>query len=309
MTPYMSARAKLSALVAAVLTVAAGCRYADVGRDEPFTFTERETVESADRHGGECSLHVYSFEGMGKAHRNHSGSDVCGGWSIEWPEPSMGLGSDMLDAVRSRIIEIAFSNNYWGYDSENPPKTLDAAKAAYKAELRKRLDCRQMEACSADCDGMACEHICSHWNFVVDAKVSLPFGVKGGEAWYARPVICITKDGYANDGGNGCHSYFICETISLPDGKRLGAEDYFAKDELWAVAELAFEKMLEQNKLSLDDTFDQESTKVDVSDLEMTVGRDGVTWTFPAYSVLPGCYGVLSSVVPWSEIEPYRKQK
>jgi hypothetical protein len=302
----MSATARLSGLVVAAVAIAAGCRYADVNGQEPFTFTECGTVESAERHGGGCSLHVYSFEGTGRAHGEHPGSDVSGGWSVEWPERSIGLDDGMLELVRKRIIEISFAGNYWGFDKAHPPSTLDAAEAAFKAELRKRLDCRRMGACSAGCDGIDCEHICSRWNFVVDAKVDLPFGLNGGKAWYARPVICLTNDGYANDGGNGCHSYFVSEVISLPDGKRLGAEDYFAKDELWAVAELAFEKMLEQNRLSIDDTFEKESTKVDIGDLEMTVERDGITWTFPPYSVMAGCYGVLSATVSWSELEPFR---
>ena len=292
--------------VAAVLIVA-GCRYADVCGVAPFTFKERETVEPVATHGGGCSLHVYSFEGTGRAHGEHYGSDVSGGWSIEWPEPSMGLGADILDVVRKRIITIAFSGNYWGYDAGNPPKTLADAEAAYKAELRKRLDCRRMDACIGGCDGIACDHICSHWNFVIDAKVGLPFGLKGGEAWYARPVICLTNDGYANDGGNGCHSYFVAEVISLADGRRLSAADYFAKDKLDALGHLAFVKMLEQNKLSIDDTFEKDATKVSAADLAMTVGNDGVTWTFPAYSVMAGCYGVLSATIPWRELEPYRR--
>ena len=37
------------------------------------------------------------------------------------------------------------------------------------------------------------------------------------------------------------------------------------------------------------------------------VGGDGVTWTFPAYSVMAGCYGVLSATIPWRELEPYRR--
>lgn len=289
------------------MTIAAGCRYADVGGIEPFTFTESETVEPAKKHGGGCSLHIYSFEGTGRAHGNHPGSDVSGGWSVEWPESAIGLDADMLDLVRKRIIEISFAGNYWGFDKAHPPSTLEEAKSAYKAELHKRLDCRRMEACSAGCDGIECDHLCSRWNFVVDSKVDLPFGLNGGEPWYARPVICLTNDGYANDGGNGCHSYFISEVISLPDGKRLGAEDYFAKDKLLAVAKLAFEKMLEQNKLSIDDTFEKESTKVDINNLKMTVEQDGVTWTFPPYSVMAGCYGVLSATIPWSELALYRK--
>ena len=282
--------------VAAVLIVA-GCRYADVGGVEPFTFTERESVEPAAKHGGGCSLHIYSFEGVGRAHGEHYGSDVSGGWSVEWPEPSMGLDDGMLEVVRRRMIVLAFSGNYWGYDEENPPKTLADAEAAFKAELRRRLDCRRIED----------YHICSHWNFVVDAKVGLPFGLKGGKAWYARPVICLTNDGYANDGGNGCHSYFVAEVISLADGRRLGAADYFAKDKLDALGQLAFVKMLEQNKLSIEDTFEQHETKVSAADLVMTVGSDGVTWTFPAYSVMAGCYGVLSATIPWRELEPYRR--
>ena len=62
----MSAKFKSSVgLVVAVLIVA-GCRYVDVGGVEPFTFTERESVEPAAKHGGGCSLHIYSFEGVGR---------------------------------------------------------------------------------------------------------------------------------------------------------------------------------------------------------------------------------------------------
>ena len=37
----------------------------------------------------------------------------------------------------------------------------------------------------------------------------------------------------------GCHSYFVAEVISLADGRRLGAADYFAKDKLDALGQLA----------------------------------------------------------------------
>lgn len=283
-------------MVAAALIVA-GCRYSDVCGGSPFTFTERESVEPVAKHGGGCSLHIYSFEGVGKAHGGYSGSNVSGGWSVEWPEPAMGLGDDILEAVRRRVVEIAFAGNYWGYDKENPPKTLSDAEAAFKAELRRRLRC----------DGADENHICSHWDFVVDAKAYLPFGLEGGEAWYARPVMCLTNDGYANDGGNGCHSYFVAEVVSLADGRRLCASDYFAVDKLDALGRLAFVKMLEQNGLSIDDTFEGHDTKVSADDLEMTVGSEGVTWTFPAYSVMAGCFGVLSATIPWGELEPYRR--
>lgn len=173
------------------------------------------------------------------------------------------------------------------------------AQACYKCELPEKKNGH-------------CWHYCSQWSFIVDLHLDWPFGVTAKEnaKWYERPVLCVWNEGYDRDGGNGCHDSYCSKVFSLPDGRELGIEDYFAPDKLKALAafvtkrlysdHLEEEEVAEKSKYPLDLTGD---------DVSMLVTKEGVKWTWDPYSVLPGCDGAPSIFFRWDELAQFRKSK
>ena len=152
-------------------------------------------------------------------------------------------------------------------------------------------------------------HYCSQWAFIIDLHIDLPFGVTSKEnaEWYERPVLCVWNEGYDRDGGNGCHDCYCSKVFSLPDGKELGVEDYFAPDKLKALSAFVTKRFYneyfdekeaaEKSKWPLDLTSDEVS---------MLVNKDGIKWTWSPYSVLQGCYGAPSIFIKWQELKEFR---
>ena len=153
-------------------------------------------------------------------------------------------------------------------------------------------------------------HYCSQWSFIVDLHLDWPFGVtaKQNAEWYERPVICVWNEGYDRDGGNGCHDAYCSKVFSLPDGRELGVEDYFAPDKLKALSAFVTkqfygehlgegEEVDEKSELPLDLTSDEVS---------MLVTKEGVKWTWVPYSVLPGCDGAPSIFIKWDELKAFK---
>ena len=154
-------------------------------------------------------------------------------------------------------------------------------------------------------------HYCSQWSFIVNLHLDLPFGVTAKEnaEWYERPVLCVWNEGYDRDGGNGCHDSYCSKVFSLPDGRELGIEDYFAPEKLKALAAFVTKRfysehleegeVAEKSKLPLDLTGDEVS---------MLVTKDGVKWTWDPYAVLPGCDGAPSVFIKWEELKEFRQK-
>jgi len=154
-------------------------------------------------------------------------------------------------------------------------------------------------------------HCCSQWSFIVDLHLDSPFGVteKENAEWYERPVICVWNEGYDCDGGNGCHDSYCSKVFSLPEGRELGVEDYFAPEKLKALAAFVAKRLYEKD---LDGEVSAEKTECQLDlagdEVSMLVSKEGVKWTWAPYSILPGCNGAPSIFVKWQELKEFRDE-
>ncbi len=150
-------------------------------------------------------------------------------------------------------------------------------------------------------------HCCSQWTFDVDQHVDMPFGFTAKEdpKWYEHPVICIWVDGYDNDGGNGCHSSYCSKVYSLPDGIELGVEDYFAAGKLKKLSAFVTKRLCKE-LLDAGEAKEMSKCPLDLDEAYMLVSKDGIRWTWPAYSILPGYYGTPSVFIKWEELEDFK---
>lgn len=170
----------------------------------------------------------------------------------------------------------------------------DHAKACYRCDLpEKANDSRS--------------HQCSRWTFDVEQHVDMPFGqtAKESSKWYERPVLCVWVDGYDDDCGNGCHARYCSKVYSLPDGIELGLEDYFATGKLKKLSAFAA-KRLYSELLEEDEAKSRLECPPDLEGASMLVTKDGVKWTWAAYSILPGCYGTPSVFIRWEDLEAFK---
>ena len=150
-------------------------------------------------------------------------------------------------------------------------------------------------------------HCCSQWTFDVNQHLDRPFGstAKENPQWYERPVLCVWVDGYDNDGGNGCHSSYCSKVYSLPDCIELGVKDYFASGKLKKLSAFVT-KRLYKEQLEADEAKERSKYPLDLEEASMLVSKDGVKWTWGAYTILPGCYGTPSVFITWEELEAFK---
>ena len=154
-------------------------------------------------------------------------------------------------------------------------------------------------------------HCCSQWTFIADQHLDWPFGVtaKKGVEWYERPVLCVWNEGYDNDGGHGCHSSYCAKVYSLPDGRELGPEDYFAKDKLNSLAEAVWKRYaaeyMEPEKVKI---WEEEARKenagpmIDFDEINMQITKDGIKWTWA-----PDSLGdVPTAFFTWNELKAFK---
>ncbi|MBO6066540.1 MAG: hypothetical protein J6P80_00080, partial [Kiritimatiellae bacterium] len=150
-------------------------------------------------------------------------------------------------------------------------------------------------------------HYCSQWSFGVDQHIDLPFGPEAKEdaKWYERPVLCVWVEGYDDDGGNGCHCRYCSKVYSLPDGIELGVEDYFAPGKVKKLSAFVTERLYRE-LLAADEATQRLEYPLDLEEASMLVSKAGVRWTWPAYSILPGCYCTPSVFIKWRELEAFK---
>ena len=150
-------------------------------------------------------------------------------------------------------------------------------------------------------------HCCSQWSYDVDQHIEMPFGLTAKEnpKWYERPVLCVWVDGYDNDGGNGCHSSHCSKVYSLPDGIELGMKDYFAAGKLKKLSAFVTKRLCKE-LLEDDEAKERSKYPLDLEEAYMLVSKEGVKWTWGAYSILPGCYGTPSVFIKWEELEAFK---
>ena len=163
-------------------------------------------------------------------------------------------------------------------------------------------------------------HCCSQWTFAVDLHLDWPFGftAKENAEWYERPVLCVWNDGYDRDGGNGCHESYISKVFSLPDGRELGIEDYFAADKLKALTAFVTKRFLaehsdsvEASEEEIEEALKDDECLLDLADDEvsMLVNKEGIKWTWAPYSILPGCDGAPTIFIKWQDLRKFKVEK
>ena len=276
--------------------------------EKPGVYAE-EKIETADMHGGKFAVFEYEFRARGPEHPlaingedwGPRGSDVAAKWHIEWPEEGAGLSGEALMKVRKRILKMASGDE--AEQSEAGQEGAGEADiwrkvAALKARAMKEYKCNPEEE----------YHLCSRWEYIADIRLEWPFGqdAKAGAEWYGRPVICVRNDGYSNNGGNGCHTQYAASVFSVPDGRELGPDDYFAADTMDELAQMVTERLYRE---CLDEAEAKERSQysLDLKEVHMLVTKEGIKWTWDPYSILAGCYGAPAVTIPWEELAPFRK--
>lgn len=187
-------------------------------------------------------------------------------------------------------------------DGRITSKSLELGLADIKAHAQSCYKCAPPEKMND-----SWWHQCSQWTFGVNQHIDMPFGptAKENPKWYERPVLCIWVNGYDNDGGNGCHSSYCSKVYSLPDGIELGMKDYFAAGKLKKLSAFVTKRLYTE---LLEDSEAKEMSKgpLDLDEAYMLVSKDGIKWTWGAYSILPGCYGTPSVFIKWEELEAFK---
>lgn len=221
--------------------------------------------------------------------------ELCALEGYVWEEDKFGLSpSDW-----GRLTVDALSPT--GVIANRGQVTGDALDLAIEGIKRKAHD-------DYKCDLSQKGHCCSRWTFIVDLRLDWPFGLgtKAGAEWYGQPVICVENEGYSNDGGNGCHDQYVASVFSLPDGRELGPDDYFAADTMDKLSQMVTERLYRE---CLDEAEAKERSQysLDLKEAHMLVTKEGIKWTWDPYSILAGCYGAPSVTIPWEELTPFRK--
>lgn len=271
-----------------------------------------ECVEASALHDGMFSVHHFEFIGKGPAHSKADiekynlddfgsrGPDVHAKWDIQVPAENSGINKEaMPDVVRS-IIMMVFEPHFRGEDPWHPSATIEEAESLLKAEAFKRYKCNPSEQF----------HECSRLEFYADAKLSWPFGTtpKENAKWYEKPVLAAINDGYANDGGMGCHSYEMAWTFSLPEGRKLTLDDYFPRERQKELSSAIWKRMLYDTLGDCEEARLKEDRNLD-PDKEgyMFVTEKGIRWIFTPYMFFAGCYGTTSAEFTWEELEKYHE--
>ena len=155
-------------------------------------------------------------------------------------------------------------------------------------------------------------HCCSRWTFAVDLHLDWPFGfvAKENAEWNERPVLCVWNEGHDRDGGNGCHDRYCSKVFSLPDGRELGIEDYFAPDKLKSLSAFVTKRFYDRH-LDKEEAAERSKWPLDLTsdEVSMQVTKDGIKWTWAPYSILQGCYGAPSIFIKWKDLGKFKVKK
>ena len=222
---------------------------------------------------------------------------VCAEEGYTWEDGEFGLSP----ADWCRLAGDTLSKEYGSRHAKDVSLVTNALQLALSGIKRLAKD-------SYECGTLKENHICSQWSFVANQHLDWPFGmtVRDGAAWYERPVLCVWNEGYSNDGGNGCHSSYCSKIYSLPDGRELDMEDFFAADKLKKLSAFVTKRLCKE-LLEADEAEERSKHPLDLEEAYMLVSKDGVKWTWDPYSILPGCYGTPSIFIKWDELEAFAR--
>ena len=152
-------------------------------------------------------------------------------------------------------------------------------------------------------------HICSQYEFTAQVSLSWPFGLKAkeGAKWYERPVMCVTHWGYANDGGNGDHSFNTSKIYSLPDGEELYIEDYFASDKLKDLKAFVKQRLI-SDWINNDEDGKAELERNGFYLDDIKISEKGMLFKWPVYAILSRPWASPEVFIEWKDLESFMKQ-
>ena len=209
---------------------------------------------------------------------------------ICWPESLSGLDERGLCAVRREILRMAFGPAWCVLNDDGPAWTPPPTLPEAEAELLRALD---------NPNGLV---------FSTDVVLEWPFDkTENADAkWYERPVLVVKCDGSAGFVTTcGCTDYTVVRTFSLPDGRELTVDDYFAADRIDALAARVRQRLLET--VPCDDASDVPAVNLrDRNAVFLRVRYGGICFYFAPYTLFPGSCGVTKAFLTWSELAEFR---
>jgi hypothetical protein len=208
--------------------------------------------------------------------------DIDATWDIDMPYVIPGTTKSVLQKIQEQICYDAFTSHTVaksrGKSANVVPWKADSAQLyVFQVALQKVAE--QEESFSAR-------------SFDFKATLKVNFVTEG--------YIGYTLKGYANEGGNGCHSYTTARVLSLTTGKHLVETDFILTNKLMELRNFIIKKEGGpdvETYIRSEGTFFGEGTFI--------LEPKGIRWYIPPYSIYPGCAGVVDVLVTWDELKPY----
>jgi hypothetical protein len=82
-------------------------------------------------------------------------------------------------------------------------------------------------------------------------------------------------------------------------------KDYFAVGKLKKLSAFVTKRLCKE-LLGAGEAKEMSKCPLNLDDAYMLVSKDGIKWTWGAYSILPGCYGTPSVFIKWEELEAFK---
>lgn len=206
-------------------------------------------------------------------------------WKAEYPVAISGWSGAELAALWARIDAYCFLPALCSEEA------VKAALPARPEGVLRRVAEKLAAASETDAvSGRALDVI---------AEVRVPFASKD---W-----VGLVYDGYDNEGGNGCHAVGALEVLSRKDLAPM-PWTWFIKDVPGARREI-LRRLAEARR----DDFPEDKRLADEAFWKACEDNpegflptlEGVRFRYPAYSILPGCYGLPEVTVPWVALVPF----
>ncbi len=208
-------------------------------------------------------------------------------WAIDWIERANHIPPHVMTAVRKQICADTF-----GVLSDNDSETRTGL-------FSERLDYAQLGIFRRAAE-MVAETDDSPFMRSLDfhAYLRILFVTDG--------YIVYRLVGYHNEGGNGCHSYVTARVLSLTTGKPLRESDLIPTNRFAQLYTRIVEKACEKEETAPFDPKPEYNPQGHFFDSgNFMIEPQGIRWYLSAYSVFPGCAGVVDTLLTWDELKPF----
>ncbi len=228
-------------------------------------------------------------------------------WAKEGEKRDIDDEFGLQPADRAKLVGDALSHKTGRLpakdDGRVTTKALDLGMAGIRAHAQSCYKCAPPKKMND-----SWWHYCSQRTFAVDQHLDWPFGftTKENAEWYERPVLCVWNEGYDRDGENGCHDSYCSKVFSLPDGRELGVEDYFAPGKLKALSAFVTKRFYDRH-LDEEEAAEKSKWPLDLTsdEVSMLVSKEGVKWTQDSYPAFTGCECASLIFIKWQDMEGF----